>query len=410
MDRLTAIKDLDHRTTAAISYHYQEAGEPYNWVTTATYHKSDGSRHNTTRQFYDGLGRPSVSCTDQMTPRGKYSYTLSEYDLRGNCIRSWMPVPFRSLSGTGKTSADVMSASSTFYGDSYGFQSTEYDALRRVVKSTTPGAAWHQGGRSKAISYRLNESGSVRKYDTISRQDTLPYSYYVHGDLVVEETEDEDGHRSATYRDGRSLTVMERSYKDGETNDTYYVYDDKGQLCWVLQPNYQENADLKCSAFHYRYDEKGQCVKRRLPGCGPESYSYDAQGRLVKAQNVEQCRTYEYDALGRVTVQRVTGSQTEGQGEEELRNYYDCYDFLYSLYGQDSEESTILHPGTSDHGHGQLTGTYQRTSTGETLLTVYGYDRMKRPSETHVLGLDGHLSIARQDYSFAGDVTCQHFE
>lgn len=50
--------------------------------------------------------------------------------------------------------------------------------------------------------------------------------------------------------------------KDNVPHDTYYVYDDYGNLSFVLQPMYQDNKNLSLYAFQYKYDERNRCVEK----------------------------------------------------------------------------------------------------------------------------------------------------
>ena len=49
-------------------------------------------------------------------------------------------------------------------------------------------------------------------------------------------------------------------FRIGDSNDTYYIYDDLGLLRFVLSPSYQEEANLEKYGYEYRYDQRGRCV------------------------------------------------------------------------------------------------------------------------------------------------------
>lgn len=63
----------------------------------------------------------------------------------------------------------------------------------------------------------------------------------------------------------------------GGNCDTYYVYDDLGQLIYVLPPNASDalNTDGSWNRTHsvlalygyiYTYDARGNCTNKKLPG------------------------------------------------------------------------------------------------------------------------------------------------
>ncbi|MBQ8243133.1 MAG: hypothetical protein IJZ40_06660 [Bacteroidaceae bacterium] len=66
-----------------------------------------------------------------------------------------------------------------------------------------------------------------------------------------------------------------------EQLDTYYVYDDYGHLCFVLQPMYQKTADLSLYAFQYKYDERNRCIWKKLSGAEHILYEYNDYDQLV---------------------------------------------------------------------------------------------------------------------------------
>ena len=77
-------------------------------------------------------------------------------------------------------------------------------------------------------------------------------------------------------------------FRIGDSNDTYYIYDDLGLLRFVLSPSYQEEANLEKYGYEYRYDQRGRCVWKRLPGCEYLQLWYDNADNLMFSQDGEQ--------------------------------------------------------------------------------------------------------------------------
>ena len=73
-----------------------------------------------------------------------------------------------------------------------------------------------------------------------------------------------------------------------EPHDTYYVYDEKGNLCFVLQPMYQSSANLDLYAFQYKYDGRNRCVYKKLPGAKHITYTYNDDDQLIYSQDGRQ--------------------------------------------------------------------------------------------------------------------------
>ena len=106
-----------------------------------------------------------------------------------------------------------------------------------------------------------------------------------------------------------------RSEKVGDLA-TYYVYNDLNQLCYVLPPlavgqldygTYSDTIDcLRKYAYVYKYDDRGNQIYKRLPGCKPILMVYDKSNSLVLTQTGNQRRQgelwtiHEYDSLRRL--------------------------------------------------------------------------------------------------------------
>lgn len=123
--------------------------------------------------------------------------------------------------------------------------------------------------------------------------------------LDVTRTTDEDGNRSEVFTDKEGHKVLERRFLSSiatvsVSSDTYYVYDEYGNLCFVLSPEasarYITNpiTALELYAYQYRYDYRNRCTGKKLPGAGWNSYIYDAADRLVFSRNSEQAKRGEW--------------------------------------------------------------------------------------------------------------------
>lgn len=196
---------------------------------------------------------------------------------------------------------------------------------------------------------------------------------------------------------------------NNEAHDTYYVYDDFGNLNYVIPPiladkiikenkSMADNSlEVKQYAYLYKYDERNRCIRKRLPGCDWIYYVYDRTDRLIFTQDGESRKKHEWiysipDALGRI-VQTGTCRNTDISNENYkdklvigtynvekgysfsdfipenrrcfMSNYYDNYDFLTN---RNKELVYEERPGygkrynVNDYSaKGLLTGTYVNT-------------------------------------------------
>jgi hypothetical protein len=61
-------------------------------------------------------------------------------------------------------------------------------------------------------------------------------NFYTDAQLYVSQIIDEDGNVSYQFKDKQEQTVLTRQILNGSNVDTYFVYDDFGNLCFVLPP------------------------------------------------------------------------------------------------------------------------------------------------------------------------------
>ena len=153
-----------------------------------------------------------------------------------------------------------------------------------------------------------NSNLSCKKYTTDGTTLSGGSTNHTAGTLYVTRTTDEDGNISYLFTDSEERTLLERRMNDTEQLDTYYVYDDYGRLCFVLQPMYQTTANVSLHTFQYRYNDRGLCVLKKLPGAEQVVYEYDIRDRMTFSQDGVQRSSgkwtfYVYDNLNRLVQQ-----------------------------------------------------------------------------------------------------------
>lgn len=400
-----------------------------NYVKTENYLDETGSRFTTDIQYFDGIGRKSVSASNGVNPNGKYVYTMQTYDVNGLEAERWLPA-VGSLTVASPSYSDFESLSSgTYNGNYYGFSENRYDALDRVVTIRGAGDEWHYEGRYVHKCYDVNTQDDVKRYKATQNGDSLicTGSYPV-GSLTMEETTDEDGKRTQVYKDFLERTVMERSITADSLYDTYYVYNDRSQLCFVLTPEYQKSGYKDLFGYNYRYDEHGQIIKKIRPQCREERLFYDLGGRVIYTEDaVGQYKFFFYDNLGRQVIKGScsnfnyhnykdvvmqiqedglfgTGylyahpSSLTGASLDEA-TFYDNYQFLTRSIAMSSPSISLLTKANAANAAGLLTGRAVRTSSNQMLLTVYYYDSKGRIVDQRETLLNGGFKKTVTNYS-----------
>jgi RHS repeat-associated protein len=323
---------------------------------------------NTTIQYFDGLGRPSQTIQRAITPSKADLVNGIEYDDFGRDYRHWLPGSVSANAGAYVPDFGTP-AVNTNGGDTKPYATTEYDGspLNRVTGQYGAGAAWYAApGKKKTISYTSN--GSDVKYFYVEGSLLKCNSTYTTATLYGQKTTDEDGKTVEEFTDKQGHKVLSRVAGD---HDTYYVYDDLGNLRYVLPPMAADALGTNTTGFDeglgsplynycyiYRYDGQKRCTEKKLPGCEPILMVYDLADRLVASQDGNQkskgqWTVNKYDAFNRLLYSYIA---TKTQAE------------MASAFGSTHINETL--------GTNNTTGGY--TLTGDipvtAMLTVNYYD------------------------------------
>lgn len=317
-----------------------------------------------TIQYFDGLGRPLQTVQVKGSPDAtKDLIQPVVYDIYGRASYNYLPY-VSSTGVSGSFRADALagpngyadSKQKQFYaltGQSYkditspfSLSKFEPSPLNRVTDQGAPGDIWQPStsrtdlaGRTVVMEYDVNNivpiatiatTRLVAKYTaTVQAHQGCIFGraagsagIYDAGQLTVSIGKDEN------WTSGRLNTVEEYKDKEGHVLvkrtfitsggvvkplSTYYVYDNRGLLAFVLPPKANpDNAsaisqtvmDELC--YQYRYDERGRMTQKKLPGKGWEFIIYDKLNRVVATQDTiqrskptQEWTVMRYDALGR---------------------------------------------------------------------------------------------------------------
>ena len=411
-----------------------------NYVLTQTLLNASGSNKVTEVQYHDGLGRPEIHVTTGLGVSGNSAYTLTEYDELGRGHIHWLP----GIGGKGvwwKTTEKIKGLSRRSNGDENCYSEATYDPLGRERSVLGPGEAWKSAGKPQQTQRVANLSAGkpdlvVKRY--VLGQDGQPEERgaWKSGALMGERHVDEDGKSVTVFTNLMGEKVLERQViSAGVFADTYYVYDDLGQLRFVLPPMCDLGAGkqqaLEAYAYEYRYDGRSRVVYKRLPGCAPVRYWYDNRGRVVFTQDGELlkrglCRFTFYDPHGRLAMQGtctdtphnvhsgvVTLTSVDGlfhsgyvggvhlaSPKVERINYYDDYNFLDGPSFKEYTNVNLMRKKNAQNATGHPTGSVTLTTGGERLYGVTYYTAKGLPCDTRQSCLGGKLDRALFDGGF----------
>lgn len=211
-----------------------------------------------TVQYFDGLGRPMQTVNRKTSPNEKDIVLPVQYDAYGRETKKYLPYISDENNGQFKKSAFTQQV--VFYANPplgvatdiqpYAETIFEPSPLNKVLKQGAPGEAWQPGSdpeadRSIKRAYEFNKPEDVflLKYDPETEEllvDTEE-KYYTPKQLYANKTMDEHNNEIIEYidKEGRTLCKKVQYGTNGSTRlyaETYYVYNDFGNLVLVLQP------------------------------------------------------------------------------------------------------------------------------------------------------------------------------
>ena len=417
----------------------------------------------TTTIYVDGLGRESQMVIRQGSPCGDDIVTMREYDMNGRESMTWLATPINNMGGF--CAPDIFRQSAVaFHGDSHPFTTLGYDGspLGRKVEVCGAGAVWHVAGKSVKTEYTTNSQlNRCLRYEVSDNGESFScLGDWQTGDLDVTVTTDEDGNKSLAFTDMRGLVVLQRQINATDNNrhhDTYYVYDNYGNLCFVLPPMAsavltsqqvswtEDSEDVDKYCFCYRYDARNLCISKKLPGCDPIELKHDKAHRRVFSQDgnlraIGKSQFYAYDFLGREVVyglcsdsnlpaidtKEVTADYNGVLGNDIFghtlnisltnieplgANYFDFYDFL-NIFASVSDSlqyrsmegfDARYYDNGANSARGLLTGTVTRV-LGDTAVLVKAlyYDSHGNVIQSHESNALGGYDHYYYHLSFTG--------
>ncbi|MFN5362822.1 MAG: DUF6443 domain-containing protein, partial [Bacteroidota bacterium] len=317
-------------------------------------------------QYIDGLGRPIQTVAKQTSPLGKDIVNPIIYDEFGREAQQYLPYASANSDGRFKPNAFADQAafmSSRFPNEQFYFGKTEFESspLNRPTKTMAPGNSWVGSGRGISYQYLINTDNDVVRvwnigFDPLQyiNEDiatNLPVSprTYPAGELMKKVTLDEHGNAVAEFTDKEGRIILKKVQADCGAGDghtgwlcTYYVYDDFGQLRFVLPPKMVEmlqtsgnwNLSSQTQAvqelcFRYEYDSRNRMIAKKVPGAGWVYMVYDKRDRLAYSQDANmrtrnQWMITLYDHLNRpIVTGMIVYAGTRNNLQILLDNQYD---------------------------------------------------------------------------------------
>ncbi|MFN8337058.1 MAG: DUF4329 domain-containing protein [Cyclobacteriaceae bacterium] len=416
-----------------------------------------------TVQYFDGLGAPMQTVITQGSPLKKDIVQQTVYDGFGREHRKYLPVVVNKVSGWYKpgilnAQGAYSSIAEDFYQnnlnarisqDTMPFTHTVFEtsSTGRPLKDFGAGSQWTTNKKFIKYDYRINTHALVSN-DTAEKviawkiNNNRPErraaltgyiaanGFYANGQLMIKVVKDEQGNavREYTNKQGQIILKKVQAIVADSSNlnsisgwaSTYYVYDEFGNLRFVLPPELSKIAHTSDTAvmnstrlanwaFQYTYDARKRMATKQVPGAGAVYMVYDNRDRLVATQDANQRSTAnkywsftKYDQLNRPVltgIKDTTAALTQAQMQAAVDAHYaKAWAKLYETYVGTATGN--MH-GYSNKSYPVLTGP-TTTNDKDRYLSVTYYDTYSYKStladSNRYTFLTSHLTGQKSSY------------
>ncbi|MGN8072347.1 DUF6443 domain-containing protein [Mucilaginibacter sp. 22184] len=399
--------------------------------TSLTTNATDKAKVQVSIQYFDGLGRPLQTIKVKGSPLGKDIVQPFFYDEFERETQKYLP--YVATTGDGSYKIDALTTGAgvnTFYnptgsGVSGSQQSNgitvitapysqtlfEPSPLDRIIEQGAPGTDWQPAsGHTQKIDFKTNNDTVLT--DTTHTRLVALYRTTVNADqsqtlirsgnydpgqlnVIISKNENWKTGRGGTieeYMDKQGRMVLKRSFIYVSTNpaqlqilSTYYVYDDYGNLAFILPPGV--NADAAgvppfagSLGYLYRYDERNRMTQKKIPGKGWEFTVYNQLDQPVLTQDSlqrqnNQWMVTKYDQFGRIIMTGIWNAGSVIPLATLQRN-------IYAVTQWDTRDQTN---NVNSYPSGYVLGSYPVLSKTLTINYFDDYNIPKLPSGYKVI-------------------------
>ena len=404
--------------------------------------------------YFDGLGRPIQTIASKQSATGKNIVTHIEYDVFGRQTKGFLPYPTQNSTGLNYESSaaiDVFNYAPYAGQNPFSEKQIEASPLDRITAQGAPGNNWALGsGHEVKTEYLTNSVNEVKYYKAISTWNSTTGLYDVsfvdaghyplsslYKTIVKNEnwkSFDLNNNTKQEFKDSEGNIILVRTFNGNDPHDTYYVYDQFGNLTYVLPPmTTNPTSQMDALGYQYKFDRFNRAVAQKLPGKSWEFTLYDKMNRAVAfgpvyspwGDGTKGIMVTEYDVLGREIKtgwlnQAITASSRKNW-QDNLNNgtnpfvlgtndiltqyYYDNYNFTGAPSSVPSTLPDSTYPITSNV-KGLATGAWIKildaTNPNQYELSYTFYDDKFRPVRTYTKNYTGGYTQIDSKIDFAG--------
>ena len=357
--------------------------------------------------YFDGLGRPIQSIAKQAGGNKQDIITPFIYDEFGRQLREYLPYSRSTTSldldvGLLPVNGEISLLNTQYLNkfpedlngavNPYSEKRLEDSPIGRVLQQSAPGSEWSMSNsHTIRFDYSTNSLNQLdpfnhanNSYDNVIHFDVLHpnnnteeteliYSgHYASNELYKTITKDENwvagkDHTTEEFKNNEGQIILKRTYNNEERHDTYYVYDDFGNLTYVLPPTatdemlIQSSTGRAASITNYSWVQLAKV----------DSNFAEEYNRLLQ--------DYDNSNLLNADINNAYG----GQGGFSVNTFDDSEEVIFSINFSSLEPLELQ--------NGELIslrdyGTHRDTELGRISGTDYSYIFSIRDNAIHVQG------------------------
>ncbi|QKJ29000.1 RHS repeat protein [Mucilaginibacter mali] len=316
----------------------------------------------TSRVYLDGLGRTAQSIAIKGSPNQKDLVQPVVYDSLGRNSKAYLP--YTGADGLGGFHPTALTEQHSFYNGGmnstiardtspYSRQLFENSPLQRVYEVGSIGTGFQpvSGQHFKTADYRTNTAADSVVVWLPSGSSS---GYYSAGKLMVTYGKDEQNNQAYTFSNDLGQLVLKRQQgPSGTWLNTYYIYNDAGQVTCIVPP--KASALMKAAnsyslsvtgvdklLFKMTYDYRGRMTVKKVPSAGEMYVVYDPLSRPVLMQDANlrasnKWNYIKYDVKGRAISQGIYTDATH-TSLSSMQSYVSG--LTYTYYYEDRSTSS----------------------------------------------------------------------
>ncbi|MFV1883192.1 MAG: DUF6443 domain-containing protein [Balneola sp.] len=330
--------------------------------------------------YVDGTGKSRQSVAIKAAPNQKDVINVHDYDELGQKDIQYLPFILATTSGAYRNFAieaqmeyycsggSCVAQGNNVTSNSHPYSRTimEKSPLRTVEEQGAPGQKWQPGSGSTIRSDNsANVSGDQIIYWEVNTSgNPKANGYYEPSVIAISKTTDENGNESYVYTNREGQEILKEGFVNSITPvRTYYVYDDFGNLRFIIPPeavvDIGSNNTIELSSTdsirttwltEMQYDGYHRVVWKKIPEAEPVYTVYDKLGRVALTQDGNMRLTNEwfftkYDIRGRaiLTGTYIESDQTR-QSREAMQTYLNSWNsFTWELRETDQAKFPTQH-------------------------------------------------------------------